>query len=159
MVVRPFSNLTHRLLRIGLILKAIDGALELVGGVLFLLVRPGALSHIFTALTQHELAEDPTDFTATHLRALVEHLTRDVKLFAVAYLLVHGIVKIALALSVLRGRAWAYPWALMFFLVFLIYEVYRLSYTHSSVLAGFLCLDVAIVGLLWREHDWRFHAS
>ena len=151
MQLRNTSNFPRRFFRVSLALKAVDGVLEIVGGVLLSIFNRGALNHIVIALTQHELTEDPKDFVANHLRSLVGHLTSDVKLFAVAYLLIHGVLKVALAVNLLRGRAWVYPWAMVFFSVFMAYEAYQMSYTHSLALACFFFLDLAIVALLCWE--------
>jgi uncharacterized membrane protein len=62
------SPLLHRVFVIGLWGKAIDGALELVGSVLLLLIPPATLHALVIALTQHELVEDPQDWLATTLR-------------------------------------------------------------------------------------------
>ena len=151
----PFLNtlkFPRRLFRVSLALKAIDGILEMAGGILLSIFNRRALNRMVIVLTQHELTEDPKDFVATHLRSLVSHLTSDVKLFAVAYLLIHGVLKIALAVNLLRGREGVYPWALAFFSVFMVYEAYQLSYTPSLALACFFFLDTAIVALLYWEH-------
>ena len=46
---------------IGIILKGLDGLLELVGGLLLLVISPAAIDRVTRALTQHELSEDPRD--------------------------------------------------------------------------------------------------
>ncbi len=45
--------------RVALLFKGLDGILEIVGGVLFLLFNPGQLDSLAKMLTQHELSEDP----------------------------------------------------------------------------------------------------
>jgi uncharacterized membrane protein len=149
---RNTSNFLRRLFRVSLALKAVDGVLETAGGILLAIFNRGTLNHMVIALTQHELTEDPKDFVANHLRSLVGHLTSDVKLFAVAYLLIHGLLKVALAINLLKGRTWVYPWAMGFFSLFMAYEAYRLSYAHSLAMACFFSLDLAIVALLYWEH-------
>lgn len=56
-----------RAFAVGIILKGLDGVLEVVGGVLLLVVSPTTIDQVGRALTQHELSEDPHDFLATHL--------------------------------------------------------------------------------------------
>ena len=48
-----------RIFDTSLILKGLDGLLELVGGVLLLLVSPKQISSSIMLLTQHELSQDP----------------------------------------------------------------------------------------------------
>jgi uncharacterized membrane protein len=156
---RAASKLLHRLFRISLIVKAADGAFEIAGGVLLGLIKPVTLSRLASLLTQRELSEDPKDFAATHLRMLVEHLGSDVRTFAVAYLLVHGIVKVVLALNLWRENPRVYPWALGFFGLFMAYELYRVSYTRSPALAGFFSLDLLLVALIQWEHGRKRRAA
>ena len=95
---------------IGIVLKGIDGLLEIVGGVLLLLVAPAEISGLVHTLTQHELSEDPRDLIASRLLRTANSLTRPGQLLGAGYLLVHGIVKVVLVLALLRNKLWAYPW-------------------------------------------------
>ena len=56
-----------RTFRISISLKGLDGALEIIGGLILLFVAPATLQSWARALTAHELAQDPHDFIATHL--------------------------------------------------------------------------------------------
>jgi uncharacterized membrane protein len=56
-----------RFFAIGIVVKGLDGLLELIGGILLLLVDPARIHHLVIRLTQPELSEDPRDFIATHL--------------------------------------------------------------------------------------------
>jgi uncharacterized membrane protein len=132
-------SLLDRIFDTSLILKGLDGVLELVGGVLLLLVSPKQLTSIITLLTQHELSQDPKDFIATHLLTYTHTLTASVTLFAAAYLLVHGIVKIVLVVALLKEQLWAYPWMIGFLMIFILYQIYRLI-LHVSV--GLIALTV-----------------
>src|SRR5579859_5424885 len=60
------GDLLDRAFLIGIVLKGLDGVLEVAGGILLLLVSPGTIDRITGALTQHELSEDPHDFLANH---------------------------------------------------------------------------------------------
>ncbi|HET7637374.1 MAG TPA: DUF2127 domain-containing protein [Ktedonobacteraceae bacterium] len=148
-------SLLDRIFDISLILKGLDGVLELVGGVLLLVVSPKQLTSIVILLTQHELSQDPKDFIATHLLAYVHMLSASVIMFAAAYLLVHGIVKIVLVVAVLKGQLWAYPWLIGFLVIFILYQIYRLI-LHVSVgliaLTLFDCFIVFLTVLEYRKH-------
>jgi uncharacterized membrane protein len=144
-----------RIFAISLILKGLDGVLEVIGGVLLLLVSPKQLTSLVMLLTQHELSQDPQDFLATHLLAYVNMLSASVIMFAAAYLLVHGIVKIVLVVAVLKGQLWAYPWLIGFLVLFILYQIYRLT-LHFSVgllaLTLFDCFIVYLTVLEYRKH-------
>jgi hypothetical protein len=47
-------------LRGRIILKGLDGVLEVLGGLLLLVVSPATIDRVVTSLTQHELSEAPT---------------------------------------------------------------------------------------------------
>lgn len=74
-------------------------------------------------------------------------------LFGAIYLLLHGLVKIALVWAVLKDRLWAYPWMIAFLLVFIAYQTYRILVSFSWALLLLLtAFDVFIVYLTWREY-------
>src|SRR5471032_2082541 len=97
-----------RVFEVGILLKGLDGLLEIAGGILLLLIKPELVNHLAAALTQHELAEDPRDFLATHILHSTQNLATGSFTFAAIYLLGHGIVKIILVWEILHDRLWAY---------------------------------------------------
>jgi hypothetical protein len=82
-----------RLFQIGIILKGLDGVMELVGGLLLPFVTPGDIRHLVAILTQGELSEDPDDVVARYLLHTANGLTGNAVIFGAAYLLLHGAVK------------------------------------------------------------------
>ena len=56
---RP-RDLLDQAFEVGIILKGLDGALEVIGGLLLLVVSPATIDRVVTSLTQHELSEIPT---------------------------------------------------------------------------------------------------
>lgn len=151
-------NALDRTFRVSLILKGLDGVLELIGGGLLLVVSSNQINSIVRFLTQHELLEDPNDFVATHLRAAAGSLTADATLFGAIYLLLHGLAKVVLVVAVLRDRRWAYPWMIAFLVIFIGYQIYQLCIGFSIGLALLTAFDVLIVVLTaieYRKHRTR----
>src|SRR3989449_8293927 len=74
---------------IGVILKGLNGLLELIGGILLLAFPPNAIQRFVVGLTHNELSRDPNDFIATQLRAAAQHLSVHAQTFAAIYLLAH----------------------------------------------------------------------
>lgn len=142
----------HRLFRLGVAVKGLDGALEVLGGLMFLVVNPRTLNAAVLFLTAHEISEDPSDLIATALRRGVRHLTPDTTLFAGAYLAGHGLVKVLLVAGLLRGKLWAYPAALWFLAAFAGYQAYRFALGHSAALLALTIVDLAVMWLIWREY-------
>ena len=146
------TTVLHRLFAVGMWVKGIDGVLEVIGGFVFLLLSPGTLNRLVIILTQHELVEDPHDRIATALRAAVAQLSPNAHLFGSVYLIAHGLIKIGIVAGVLRGHRWAFPTALGFLGLFIVYQLYRLSYAYSPGLLLLTVFDVLMVGLTWREY-------
>ena len=97
--MREPRSRVHIAFEIGVVLKGINGLLELIGGFVLLWMGPGTLQHLVARLTQNELSEDPRDFIATHLREAAGHLSANAQLFAAIYVLPRP------ALSVAKGSA------------------------------------------------------
>jgi uncharacterized membrane protein len=110
---RP-RDLLDQTFEVGIILKGLDGVLEVLGGLLLLMVSPATINRVVTSLTQHELSEDPHDILATHLLKTAHGLTGSAVLFGAVYLFAHGLVKVVLVAALLKNRLWAYPWMIGF---------------------------------------------
>lgn len=139
--------------KVSVILKGIDGALEVVGGLVLLAVSPTTLNHLVRSLVQHELSQDPKDFIARHLLRSTADLAHGSRVFAAVYLLTHGIAKIVLVVALLRRRTWAYPGMIALLGAFIVYQCYRLAFGFSVGLAMLTVFDAFVVWLTWRE--WR----
>jgi uncharacterized membrane protein len=109
---------------VSIILKGLDGLLELVGGLLLLAVSPATIGN---------------------------GLTGSAVRFAAAYLLVHGIVKVFLVVALLRNKLWAYPWLIFTLVVFIGYQLYRIALVPSAWLIALTVFDAFVVWLTWRE--------
>jgi uncharacterized membrane protein len=144
----------HFLFRIGVVIKGLDGALEAAGGFALLFTSTAALRNLVDWLTQGELQEDPDDFVANHLVDFFHHLSLNTKHFASVYLLTYGLAKVGLVAGLLRGKLWAYPVALIVLGLFLCYQIYRLSHTHSPGLGLVSLLDLVILALIWRDYRY-----
>ena len=139
--------------RLGLFIKGLDGAIEMAGGLFLLLIPQAALQGILTNWATAELTKDPHDIIATWLTRLDQHLTHGLELFAAIYLVLHGIVKVGLAVSLLKEKMWAFPPAIAILLAFIIYQSYQIGHTHSAALSILTALDLIILSLvIW---DYR----
>jgi hypothetical protein len=65
-------RLLHQLFELGILIKVVDGGLELVGGLLLVFLSPDAINRVVLFFMQGELKEDPTDLIAN----LLLHTTR-----------------------------------------------------------------------------------
>ena len=65
-------RILHRFFELGIILKGVDGGLELVAGLLLVFLPPAAINRVVFFFVEGELKEDPTDLVAN----LLLHTTR-----------------------------------------------------------------------------------
>lgn len=145
----------HRLFLISVWIKGGAGLLETLAGIPFFFVTPRAIENFVVLLTAPELSEDPDDWIAIIIRRAVYHFSADTALFAGAYLVIHGLIKIFLVAGLLRRKLWAYPMSLWFLAAFIVYQCYRYAYTHSIWLVLLTILDVFVAFLIWHEYQSR----
>ncbi len=153
----PNRTLLDKTFKVSLVLKGLDGVLELVGGILLLLVSPAEMGSVVRYVTQHELSEDPHDLIATALVHLAGTMTTSATLFSAIYLLLHGLVKVVLVWAVLRDKLWAYPWMIAFLLVFIAYQGYELLVAFTWGMVLLTAFDIFIVWL--TLHEYRAHRT
>ena len=146
------GDLLDRAFMVGIVLKGLDGVLEVVGGLLLVVVTPATIDRVVRALTQHELSQDPHDFIANRLLHATGTLTASSVRFGAVYLLLHGVVKVVLVAALLRNKLWAYPWMIAFLVAFIGYQVYRLTFAPSLGLVGLTVFDAIVVWLTLREY-------
>ena len=140
----------HQVFTASVLLKAANGALEIIGGTLLLFT--GTIANGIAYLAQSELIEDPGDFLANSIQHYLPYLSQHSQLFAALYLLSHGIIKIFFATGLLRRKLWAYPSAIAVFIFFVIYQLYRYTYTHSTFLILLTIFDIFVIAMTWYEY-------
>ena len=149
------SGSRHRLFEAAILVKGIDGVLEVTGALLLLFFPLDRLHELVVMATTRELSVEPHDWIANMVRTAAEHLSADTKLFASAYLLSHGAVKIFLVDALWRERLWAFPVALCFMATFVVYQAYRYTHTLAISLLVFAAIDIVVMWLVWGEYRAR----
>ena len=119
---------------IGVILKGLNGLLELIGGTLLLFFPQSAIQRIVVELTHNELS-------------------RQAQTFAAIYLLSHGVIKAVLVYALLKDKLWAFPWAIGVFAGFGVYQIYRYFVEPSGWLIALTVLDVIVIVL--TSFEWQ----
>jgi len=140
------KTLLDKVYAIGIIIKGIDGVLELLGGILVLTISPHAINGLTNFLTQDALQGNPHNLIATHIARTGHHLAAGHNLFAAAFLLTHVLVT-----CLLLNKLWAYPWALGVLGLFLVYQIYLLVTQPSFAMACLSVFDAIIIWLIYRE--------
>ena len=138
---------------LGVLFKGLDGLVELVGGTVLFFLTPDQLQDAASAVTAHELAQDPHDFIANLLIHGTASLGRGTLVFGAVYLVIHGLVKVGIVVALLLGSRKVYPWAIAALIAFLAFQAYELIVHPSVGLVLLTLFDAAIIALTWRE--WR----
>ena len=142
----------HQIFEVSVVLKGIHALIECVGGLALAFTSTKAISHVVVSMTQDDFIEDHLDTVATHLRTWAEGFSVQAQHFYAFYLLSHGVVKVALVIGLLRGKLWAYPASIVVMGLFIAYQIYRFSYTHSPGLIALTLFDLILIGLVWHEY-------
>jgi uncharacterized membrane protein len=143
----------HRLLKASLLLKGAHALIECASGIALSLVSTQTILNVVRLLTQQELTEDPQDRIAHALLTAAEGFSVSSQPFYVFYLLSHGLVKLVLVIALLRDRLWAYPASLLTLSLFILYQLYRYSFTHSLPLLLLTGFDLVVIALIWKDYS------
>ena len=144
----------HLVFEVILWLKGAFALSETVAGVAAFFVTKQFLLGLVDWVTRHEFAQDPHDLIANLLLHSVQNLSISAQSFAALYLLAHGVVKLWLIIGLLRERLWYYPTAMVIFGLFIGYQLYRYTFTHSVWLLLITVLDIAMIWLTWHEYRY-----
>jgi uncharacterized membrane protein len=137
--------------------KGIDGLIETLAGLAVAIVGTPGIYALVIQITAPELDLHP-DSRAVHL---IRHGAFDLahvsSRFIIIWLLVHGILKLVLAVELLRERMWIFPVAAATLSGFVIYMASRLAVHWSPWLVAFALFDLITVALVLNE--WRAHRA
>jgi uncharacterized membrane protein len=142
----------HQLFVLSVILKGIDAAIETAGGIALGLVNQQLVVTLVTRLTSHELREDPNDLIANGLLHFAQAFSVNSKSFYAYYLVSHGAIKLVMVAALLGKRKWAYPFALVVMVLFIAYQAYEYSQTHSLGMLVLTVFDLLVTWLIWHEY-------
>lgn len=141
----------HRVFRFGIILKFINAAAEIIGGIL-LLLESRKVANWLSYFFSFELREDPADLVANYVIKLSGYLSIGHHYFPVIYLLFHGSLNMFLAVALWRKKLWAFPWAISLFSLFTLYQVYRLFSHFSFLVLVITVIDVFVIFLTYLDY-------
>lgn len=155
----------HLAFTISLFIKGVYAALEIAAGILLMITSQATILSFVTLITQGELndtANHTGDTIARHLLRAASEVSISGQHFIAAYLLSHGVIKLFLVAGLLQKKQWAYPLSLAVFAAFIIYQLYRFSFTGSLWLLFLTAFDVLIIILItieYRNTKKRHHKS
>lgn len=147
------KTLLDKSYEVGIIIKGVDGTVEIVGGLFVLFLSPTSITKLVHWLTDRSLQENPHGFFSNHIVKIGFDLSHGTHFSTALFLLSHGTVKVVLVLFLLLNKHWIYPWALGVLTLFLVYQVYLFALSPKISMFFLVFLDVAILYLVNRE--WK----
>jgi uncharacterized membrane protein len=141
------------LFRIGILVKAIDGAIETIGGLFIYFIQYPLVTSTLFSVFHGEIAENPHDAFWGYLLGIWHALYLSRHSFWGLLFLVHGITKFLLSIALLKNYLWAYPTAAIIFTIFVGYELYSLANQPSLFLGLITAFDTIVVGLILHEYQ------
>lgn len=143
----------HESFEISILLKGLHSVIEIIGGIFIVFTSKASIVSLVTSMTNEELIEDPRDVFAHYLIKSTNNLSISGQQFAALYLLSHGVIKFFVIWGLYNKKMWAYPTSIAVFTLFIIYQLYRYTFTHSLWLIVFSVFDVIVI--LLTIHEWR----
>lgn len=137
---------------IGLVLKGLFDAGEIISGFLMFFLTPDRMNQLIAVISKEELFEDPTDLIMNYLISVSQVYSLSAQHFTTYYLLSHGGVKLIILILLWQKKLWAYPVSCLMFLVFIIFQMQRFMSTYSFVLLFLSFLDGLMIVLTILEY-------
>ncbi|EKD43412.1 MAG: hypothetical protein ACD_72C00289G0003 [uncultured bacterium] len=149
--MKTIHAIIHYLFLSAITVKAFNGTVEVLGGLLFLFFGREVENEIYL-LVNYEFAGPGNGIIAKSVVALTNGLVISTDHFVAFYLLFHGLMNFALVAAIYRKKMWAYPAAVILFSLVLIYQFVRLSMDYSTGLAVVSFIDLLMIALTWLEY-------
>ena len=132
--------------------RIVYGTLKGTLGLVLLGLIQLDIARVFYTIMSRELIEDPNDLFIIFVGPIVQRISSHSNYFLAAYLIFWGALDIFLSISLLREKLWAYHVAFVVISLFVAYELYRISHTHSIFLAFIIAVDIFVLWFIRREH-------
>lgn len=136
----------------GLVIKAIDALIEFICGILLITLSHYWLNSLIQLIALPELREDPRDIVMNYFITLGQNFSISSQHSVAIYLLLHGTTKLAVIWLLLRQKLWAYPFAVVVFGLFIVYEIYSYMQSTSVLLLLLIIIDIAMIVMIILEY-------
>lgn len=148
---RSFFHLAY-LVTIGI--KGFDGLIETILGLVLLFIGKTRLNTFALHITAPEITGHPVTHTGHMIRHGADSLMHASAAFVITYLLVHGLLKTGIAISLIRERSpWIFPVSVVILSGFVIFMLYKLTLHWSLWLLALALFDLLTIALVLNE--WR----
>ncbi len=152
------QRILHRLFTATLAVKgSLAGIEAAVGAWLWVSVQYPAAPDLpvegsINWLNRYELTQDPQDPIVKTLAEQAQNLAMPTDNFYYFYLVMHGLLKLVMVILLARRVHWAYPAAMAVLALFVTYQFYEFSHSHSFYLLLLCGFDTFMIWLVGREY-------
>lgn len=146
------SRLLEYLFFLSLILKGIDGVVEVLAGTTLLFLEKSDVLNFLTHLARYNFKAVSKDALVNSIAHFSSTFTDYMKFFVTVILLGSGSVKIVLAISLLLKKKWAFPVALVLLGLIILYESIQGILSKSLFIGIMTTLDVIVLLVISREY-------
>jgi len=128
----------HQIFVVSVAAKGVHALVEIAGGLALYLLGSDTIGRWIDHVDPHEW--------------LARNFDLGEQRFFAFYLLSHGILKAAVVVALLKEKLWAYPAAIALFGAFILYQLYRYSFTHEAALIALSIFDLFVIALTVHEY-------
>lgn len=143
---------------LALVLKILNGSLEMLAALLVLFVPPSLVLKLAEFATSGEFAQDPSDPVATFIRSTAHTFAVHTHYFLALYLALHGTIKVLLVIGIFAKKKIAYPLFMIALALFGTYEAYRGFLLNDLLLQALAIFDFSLLVLTSYEYRRRYQA-
>lgn len=143
--------LEHKVIQTLIYVKGIIGVLEALAGIFLLIIGPNTLSRFIELLFENNL-EDRNNFMSKFLLDIANNLSMRMHIFIALYMIVHGIVFVAVVFALIYKKIWAFPIAGTMLGLFVIYQIRELLRAFSLTMMILTLVDILLVILVVFEY-------
>ena len=144
----------RKIFELGVFIKGLNGTWETIAGLFVLIIGKARFGSMFSFLMRGELIENPHD---SLINTVVQALQNfgGAKTFIGLYFLIHGVTNIFLSIQLYRDRLWAYLVTIGVMIIFITYQIHRISLYHSRFLMAVTVYDILFIILTWHEYQYQ----
>ncbi|NUQ17124.1 MAG: DUF2127 domain-containing protein [Sphingomonas sp.] len=142
----------HQVFAVSVSLKGLHALFEIILGIGLYLTSAEKIAGSISNWSNRQIALERHDWIATHLLHFAEGFSVEKHDFYAFYLLSHGIVKGIVVIGLLKEKLWAYPASFVVFGAFIVYQLYRYSWTHDFSLILLSIFDLFVIALAVHEY-------
>ncbi|MEO6536484.1 MAG: DUF2127 domain-containing protein [Candidatus Paceibacterota bacterium] len=142
----------EEIFRFGMFWRIGYGTVRLITGFVLLRHIGTPLSAVFARAFRNEFFEEPRDHFINAISPYAHHFSFEITYFLAIYLIFWGLIDVFLSIQLLRLKLWAFPVTMGLIALFIVYEVYRYTHTHSLILLSIILIDLGLIWLINGEY-------